>query len=728
MVWQLLFLVLGTTWLWAPQLNHQLSHHGTLISQYEIASQPYAWLFRLGDMLAAFLLVPVVVYFMKQGNRVAAWLLAISALGLFLDPLLNTSCHIHAHTCEEYFSWQFVYHAIETTMTNSALFLLSAFDVYKRRRITSAIFLVFQVAYFLFFVTQYASAHHFNTLSQYVYQTAIIVWLAWFCCDYGAQPRQYVKSTETTIVRQVAAAWALLNGILAVLLSFSHVVLLPNRIRGLYFAGDNTWIAQHSIVIGVVMLYLSRHLARGEVRARQIFLAIVGIEVLKYAVIVPHAWLLLLYFATFCLLFIFRDDFDRGALPMKLRVRLKEAAFLGGTLVLITLIIIGILYKTNEISDLTHVSFSNFFTSTVPSHIETRAHIRGAIIARTFSAFIAASIVAMLWVLFRPRKLTPKPHVDYQKIKLLLNKYSQSSEDFFKLWPRDKQFFWSPNKTGFIGYKIVGSIAFALADPITAPNQKGRMVEDFVKWARARRLTVCFLPIYQQKALRMYEARKLQTMQVGSVAMIDIDKFLEQTVRDKWWRWQKNRATKSGYTYQISKPPHAAEFLKELRLVSGAWLETGGHEERGFALGYFDTSYLQECTIHYLCDTSGQLVAFTNQLPVMGSAAAVTVDLLRYSPDARNAMPYLLASTIATVHEEENVPFFDLGFVPFAATDEPLVRIARTLAGDRFSAAGLEQFKNKFDPEWQPTYLAYDGDLADFARIAISLERAMEVK
>jgi lysylphosphatidylglycerol synthetase-like protein (DUF2156 family) len=69
---------------------------------------------------------------------------------------------------------------------------------------------------------------------------------------------------------------------------------------------------------------------------------------------------------------------------------------------------------------------------------------------------------------------------------------------------------------------------------------------------------------------------------------------------------------------------------------------------------------------------------------------------------------------------------FDLGFVPFAKARGPLLSIAKAVATDRFSAKGLEQFKNKFRPSWEPNYLAYEGDIADLAVIALNIEKAME--
>src|SRR5205807_9167242 len=47
-----------------------------------------------------------------------------------------------------------------------------------------------------------------------------------------------------------------------------YTLSLHDALPIFYFAGDNAWLAQHGVVIGVVMLYLSRQLAQGDRQAR----------------------------------------------------------------------------------------------------------------------------------------------------------------------------------------------------------------------------------------------------------------------------------------------------------------------------------------------------------------------------------------------------------------------------------------------------------------------------
>jgi lysylphosphatidylglycerol synthetase-like protein (DUF2156 family) len=720
LLWQILLILLGTTWLWAPHLNHNLSYRTALISQYETGFQPYSWLFRAGDFLAGSLVLVMGRFmFQRTAPKISGWLMVAIGAGMMLDPLLATTCRQVGSACQEYFSLPFLLHAIETTITSLSFFALGVYDAYVRKRLVSVVFVIFQVVYGLLFVSQLANQQHFNTISQYVYEVTLIVWLAWFGRDYLRPNNFPFKKRELSLVKDTTAAWAFLNGILAILISLAHIHLL-GRLKAFYFAGDNAWLAQHGVVVGILMLYLSRHLARGERRARQIFLAVVGIEALKYSLVSPHPLLMMSYLLTFCALFVFRDDFRRGTVPMTWRMRLREVYFMLASLLAAALAALVSLDRDSRVATITGRTFDNFFDYAAgrDSH---PSHLRSVLLAHTITAFIITAAAILLWILFRPYRTRRGVGRDYALIETTLKKYSVSSEDFFKLWPKDKDYFWSKDGA-FIAYRRAGPIVFGLADPVG--KNSGKALNDFLEWARDRRLRACFMPVYTSSQ-KLYEKANLALLQIGSSAVIDIGHFLNVTANDKWWRWKRNRAEKRGYSYGVSEAPHAADFLKQLGSVSRAWLHIGGHAERGFALGYFNEDYLNQCRVHYLKDGGGQVIAFANQLPQFNNLRTATIDLLRYSPEHDDSMPYLLLGAIGSM-DKEGFEYFDLGFVPFAKAEGPLLSIAQALGGSRFSSKGLEQFKDRFDPDWQPNYIAYDGDLADLALVALNIERVMD--
>src|SRR5207302_857990 len=101
------------------------------------------------------------------------------------------------------------------------------------------------------------------------------------------------------------------------------------------------------------------------------------------------------------------------------------------------------------------------------------------------------------------------------------------------------------------------------------------------------------------------------------------------------------------------------------------------------------------------------------RLPTFRHTSVATIDLIRYNPEHGNLMAYLLMKMIEELSLKGRFKYFDLGFVPFAKAKGPLLKIAAAVSAGRFSAKGLEQFKNKFKPDWQPVFLAYDGDWGD---------------
>src|SRR5689334_13187082 len=105
LLWQALVLVVGTTWLWAPHLNHNLSYRTSLVSQYEVPFEPYAWLFRTCDLLTGALVAGMGFFMLKKRlDRKTCLLLLVVGAGMMLDPALATTCRQVGKNCQEYFS------------------------------------------------------------------------------------------------------------------------------------------------------------------------------------------------------------------------------------------------------------------------------------------------------------------------------------------------------------------------------------------------------------------------------------------------------------------------------------------------------------------------------------------------------------------------------------------------------------------------------------------------
>jgi phosphatidylglycerol lysyltransferase len=726
--WLPLYLLVGVSWLLAPAVAHQ--HYGVLrlISVEESLHGVAGTVYRLDDILAAVLLL-LAAWSFQVGKRSRLFGKAVVAVAVLsaIDGLFPDTCYIGHAVCGVVATSVSAVHDVETIILATLVALLSVVDAARHRRLASLGFVSLQLVVALFFLLGFAS-QQFSIILQYVYETALIVWMGWLIDRYNPvrRPLRHQRA-----VRGAVAAWVAAGGI------FSIVTAIPR----VGFARDfEVWgqshvgivLEQHGIVVGVVLLYVARHILRGERPALWLALALFYTQIIKYSLLTPQVVGVVVYGALLALLVYARRGFDRNIEAPSWASRLRDVGVVvGGALAALVLAVSVVAVTGNQRRfnhEVRHI-YDYHHTVHLPGHRDLSEHTeaRLRILVDTFGISLVAVV---FWSLFRPKPASVahgRSLADQQAMADLLHRYGTSSEDYFKLWPSGKSYFFRARGEGALAYRVEGGIAFVLADPV-APNEAGKRqtFSDFLAYARRHGWTACVLCI-GGSGPALYEDAGLNVLQIGSSAVIDVAAFNAHTKQSKWWRWQRNRAARSGWRYERLEPPHSAALLRRLRVVSDAWLSIPGRTEQGFALGYFDETYLGQCVIHVLCDAQGTIMAFANELPRLGSTEQASVDLIRHVPSADGAMPVLLLEIISRL-EDTPLRTFDLGFVPFAKVENELARLLRRVSTSRFSSRGLEQFKNKFDPDWHPDYLAYDGDILDLARIAGSLERVMRVE
>jgi phosphatidylglycerol lysyltransferase len=219
---------------------------------------------------------------------------------------------------------------------------------------------------------------------------------------------------------------------------------------------------------------------------------------------------------------------------------------------------------------------------------------------------------------------------------------------------------------------------------------------------------------------------------VGADAVIDINKFLNETARNKYFRNISNRFERGNVTATRYMPPHAPELIDELRYVSNDWLKIPNHKQWQFITGYFSSRYFEHTPLFVVRDESGKALAFANELPSFKPGEA-TVDLMRHKRSApKNVMDFLFIR-LMTQLREDGVARFNLGLSPmarqsFAGESEKLLDYMY-LASQRFvSTKGLHQYKAKFDPAWEPRYVYYIGSVSSLPLIGLSLSRLSTYK
>ncbi|MBB6672783.1 bifunctional lysylphosphatidylglycerol flippase/synthetase MprF [Cohnella nanjingensis] len=291
----------------------------------------------------------------------------------------------------------------------------------------------------------------------------------------------------------------------------------------------------------------------------------------------------------------------------------------------------------------------------------------------------------------------------------------------------DKSFLWTADGRAMLAYGATRKTLVALGDPIGEPAAIRDAIRTFREYADRYASTAAF---YQVKAeyLPIYHEFGYRFFKLGEEAVVNLAQF-GLTGRSKAdLRAACNRFEREGYRFEMIEAPFPQLFLLELREVSDEWL--GDRAEKGFSLGTFRESYLELAPIAVLKDQEGRTAAFASLMPVYDGGKSVSVDLMRYRKGLRSGVMDVLFVHLLQWAKASGYERFNLGMAPLASVGESEYsyrgeRIARLifLKGNHFySFQGLRRFKEKFDPVWEPRYLAYPKN-APLAKIMYGVTR-----
>jgi phosphatidylglycerol lysyltransferase len=361
---------------------------------------------------------------------------------------------------------------------------------------------------------------------------------------------------------------------------------------------------------------------------------------------------------------------------------------------------------------------------------------RAKLFLDSLSTISTLAVAYGLISLFQPlrARLTNQDH-DRQLTRQLLKHYGGNSEDFFKLWPHDKFYFFAEDRTAGLAYGVKSGIALVVGDPFGNEKHFDKLLDDFDEFCRLNDWVpglVHTLPNNNE----LFKLHGYGLQKIGEEAVVSIEEFVTNTRRDKYFRQINNRFEKLGYSTEMLKPPHSPEIMERINAISKEWLGQPGRAERGFMMGHYSEEYMQMCNLVILRDGDGTIQAFINQIPSFDTDEA-NFDLLRHSKESiSNSNDFLLMHFIDYLNGW-GFKRINMGLCPLSGlddSDEERTVIDSALRflyanGDRFySFSGLRRFKSKYKPTWESRYIAYRGGIRGFTRTLAALNRAMKIK
>jgi phosphatidylglycerol lysyltransferase len=485
-----------------------------------------------------------------------------------------------------------------------------------------------------------------------------------------------------------------------------------------------------SFMLGIGLLYLASQVARRKRSAY--YLAVAGLWILTVIelVSVHSPWQILFYAVTLTSLIKDREEFVVKSDMLSLRRGILTSVGILIVLLLFAFTVFTVLDQREYGRHLnTHqslsVTYNAFLGRPLPlTHHLTRHELFLIDLLRLTGI---AALGLMVVSLFQPLRLRRESPDSYrEEAAELLQKYSTSTEDFFKLWPHDKHYFFY--RDSVIAYKPDRGNVLIL-DGVTGKSRDLMGARRaFLVHARENGWATAVIHADQQEA-EAWEKLGLQRLFIGSEAVINVPGFVEHTAGNKHFRYVRNKASENNLEFEVWEPPHSDEKIETLREISDAWLGSGGHREYTFLMGYFSPEYLRSCRVAVMKQDS-VVTAYANFIPVFQERAA-SIDHMRSRPGVPGiSMHYLLLCLTLHLHDKK-ITSFNLGLAPLSKLDENAENISekilagiKRLAGRYYSFEGLEQFKGKFVPAWESRYIVYQGTPARLVPLAASLNSA----
>lgn len=278
----------------------------------------------------------------------------------------------------------------------------------------------------------------------------------------------------------------------------------------------------------------------------------------------------------------------------------------------------------------------------------------------------------------------------------------------------DKPLLFSPTKRAFIMYGVEGRSWIAMGDPVGADDEKQELIWKFRELCDLHAGWPVFYEVQRQN-LHYYLDLGLTLLKIGEEARVPLDGFTLEGGERKWMRKMQRRVESEGCSFDIVD---AAPILPELRAISDSWLAEKKTREKGFSLGFFAEDYVGRGRVAVVRNAE-RIVAFAN-LWESGHREELSVDLMRHLPDAPSGVMDYIFVNLFLHGQERGYAWFNLGMAPLSGLENRSLgtlwhrvgSLAYRFGENFYNFQGLRQYKEKFDPVWEPMYLASPGGLA----------------
>ncbi|QWT19664.1 bifunctional lysylphosphatidylglycerol flippase/synthetase MprF [Bacillus sp. NP157] len=340
---------------------------------------------------------------------------------------------------------------------------------------------------------------------------------------------------------------------------------------------------------------------------------------------------------------------------------------------------------------------------------------------RALRALVGAAAVVMLFALAnlirpaRPRRSRPND-AELARAMPLLKQFSSAQAHLALVG--DKTLMFAPEDRAFIMYDIEGRSWVAMGDPVGDDEDARR---ELVWSFREECERAGGWPLFYQvrpEDLDLYLEVGMNLLKIGEEARVRLETFNLDGKSKKTLRNAVNKLSRDGLRLEIVPVEGVAALLPRLKVISDAWMRDKKVREKRFSLGLWEEHYLLRTPMAVIWQ-GDEPVAFANMF-LTDSMEEASVDLMRHLPEGPAGIMDFLFIELMSWAKAQGYRWFNLGMAPLSGLQNrrtaPLWSRFGAMVfgrGERFyNFRGLHRYKDKFDPEWEPRYIAVPGGIA----------------
>jgi lysylphosphatidylglycerol synthetase-like protein (DUF2156 family) len=300
---------------------------------------------------------------------------------------------------------------------------------------------------------------------------------------------------------------------------------------------------------------------------------------------------------------------------------------------------------------------------------------------------------------------------DFDRVRGILAKAEAAETSSNLALLGDKRFLFSASGESFLMFGVRKRSWIAMGPPVGRRDERVELFWRFRELADAHAARAGFYALGPDDLPDSVDLG-LAIQKTGESAAVPLEAFSMAGRRREVLRRNWRRAGEGGAAFEVLPVGAAPAIMDELQAISDAWLAHHSGGEKGFSMGGFDPRYVAEFPVAVV-RVEGRIVAFAT-LWLTAHKAAFSMDLMRYADDApKNVMDYLFVELLQW-GKTMGYGAFEFGMAPLAGLDDrPLApimsRVGRLLyerGEEIYNFQGVRRYKDKYDPVWQPRYIA----------------------